>query len=105
MDAIFGDASTVIGTPSVRDEAGSLMRGGSPVGSARADAGDGPGLSFGTVPGNDFTKPNPANSRGDGTISGWLSRVTGRRRSDSNNSGQGRYAPLDQQEEGNRRDG
>ncbi|CEJ79974.1 Putative Hexose transporter [[Torrubiella] hemipterigena] len=106
MDAIFGDASTVMGTPSVRDEAGSLMRGGSPVGSARADAGDGPGLSFGTALGNDFTKPSrQANSRGDGTISGWLSRVTGRSRSDSNNSGQGRYAPLDQQEEGNRRDG
>lgn len=106
MDALFGDASTIMGTPSVRDETGSLIRGGSPIGSARAGgAGDGIGPSFGTTLGEAFAKSNSqGNSRGDGTIGGWLSRITGRNQSDGDGSGQGRYAPLGQQEEGNRRD-
>ncbi|KAK5997193.1 High-affinity glucose transporter-like protein [Cladobotryum mycophilum] len=49
MDSLFGDASTVAGTPSFQGETGSLIRGGSPIGSGRLPFGGPspiPGLTF-----------------------------------------------------------
>lgn len=107
MDSIFGDASTVAGTPSIHAETGSLMRGGSPAGSGRggmAASSPIPGLSL--EPGADIDDDGKSQIQTSGgedrSIGGWLSRVVGRGRDDSTGSGQGRYAPLGQQEEGNR---
>jgi hypothetical protein len=33
MDSLFGDATTMVGTPSIRSETGSALRASSPVGS------------------------------------------------------------------------
>ncbi|KND94385.1 High-affinity glucose transporter [Tolypocladium ophioglossoides CBS 100239] len=107
MDSIFGDASTVVGTPSIHAETGSLMRGGSPAGSGRGAMGASsaiPGLSLEPGPDIDDDRKSQIQTSGgeDRSIGGWLSRVVGRGGDDSAGSGQGRYAPLGQQEEGNR---
>ena len=103
MDSIFGDASTVMGTPSLHDEAGSLMRAGSPIGSARAgSSGAIPGLSL--DPGADLDDDQKSQIQTSGgedrSVGAWLSRVVGRGRSDSTGSGQGRYAPIGQADDG-----
>ena len=109
MDSLFGDASTIMGTPSAHDEANSLMRGGSPIGSARGRPGGGiPDLSLGAAldADDDDNKSQIQTSGGeDRSVGAWLSRVVGRGRDSSQSSGQGRYAPLGQQEDGNRQDG
>ncbi|RDA84224.1 hypothetical protein CP532_0138 [Ophiocordyceps camponoti-leonardi (nom. inval.)] len=107
MDSLFGDASTVVGTPSIRAETGSLIRGGSPIGSGRGILGSPaiPGLSLGPTPEIDDdnksqTRPGPGTGE-DRSVGGWLSRVVGGRgRADSAGSGQGQYAPLGQEEGG-----
>lgn len=106
MDSIFGDASTAVGTPSVHAETGSLIRGGSPIGSGRHLTGPSsgiPGLSL--EPGAEVDDDNKSQIQttggDDGSVGGWLSRVVGRGRADSSGSGQGRYAPLGQQDGGN----
>lgn len=109
MDSLFGDASTVAGTPSVHGaETSSLMRAGSPVGSSRGFGGPTsaiPRLSLDPPTVDDDSKSQIQTSGGeDRTVGGWLSRVVGRNRSDSGSSGQGRYAPLGQQEDGRRGD-
>lgn len=107
MDSLFGDASTVMGTPSIHAETGSLMRGGSPIGSARGIGPSSaiPGLSLDPGDMDDDRKSQiQTNSGEDRSVGAWLSRVVGRGRSDSTGSAQGRYAPLGQQEEGPRND-
>lgn len=104
MDSIFGDASTVMGTPSIHAETGSLMRAGSPVGSARGPFGPSsaiPGLSLDPPAMDDDNKSGKqTGGNEDHSIGTWLSRVVNRGRSGSSASGQGRYAPLGQQEDG-----
>lgn len=105
MDSLFGDASTTMGTPSVRAaESGSLMRGSSPVGSSRGAIGPSsviPGLSLDPPTMDDDNKSQvQTNGSEEQGIGGWLSRVVGRNRSNSGNNAQGRYAPLGQHEEG-----
>ncbi|KAH6891231.1 hypothetical protein B0T10DRAFT_484766 [Thelonectria olida] len=103
MDSLFGDASTVMGTPSIHGEAGSLMRVGSPIGSSRGLLGPSsaiPGLSLDPPAIDDDNKSGLQEGGDERSVRGWLSRVVGRNRSDSGSSGQGRYAPLGQQEEG-----
>ncbi|KAI5467010.1 hypothetical protein BGZ63DRAFT_398625 [Mariannaea sp. PMI_226] len=103
MDSIFGDASTVMGTPSIHGETGSLIRGDSPVGSSRGLLGPSsaiPGLSLDPPVIDDDNKSGLQDGGDDRSVRGWLSRVVGRNRSDSGSSGQGRYAPLGQQEDG-----
>ncbi|QGI80223.1 hypothetical protein CEK25_006952 [Fusarium fujikuroi] len=104
MDSLFGDASTVAGTPSLHGtETGSLMRAGSPVGSSRGLIGPSsaiPGLSLDPPAIDDDSKSQMQTGGDERSIGGWLSRVVGRNRSDSGSSAQGRYAPLGQQEEG-----
>ncbi|PHH78690.1 hypothetical protein CDD82_2913 [Ophiocordyceps australis] len=98
MDSIFGDASTVVGTPSIRAETGSLIRNGSPAGSGRGTIGSSsaiPGLNLDTA--SDVEDNKAAGE--DRSVGSWLSRVARRGRADSSGSGQGRYAPLGQQEE------
>ncbi|KAI8305145.1 MFS glucose transporter mfs1 [Colletotrichum sp. SAR11_240] len=97
MDSLFGDASTVIGTPSVHAaETGSLMP-GSPVGSYRGR----PAFTAqNAIPGLSLDPPDIPDGKGqDGeassTISGWVSRVVSRTRNQSS-SGSGRYAPVNQ---------
>ncbi|UZP41969.1 hypothetical protein NXS19_009785 [Fusarium pseudograminearum] len=108
MDSLFGDASTVAGTPSLHGtETGSLMRGGSPVGSSRGLIGPSsaiPGLSLDPPTIDDDNKSQMQSGADERGVGGWLSRVVGRNRSDSGSSAQGRYAPLGQQEEGRRND-
>ncbi|KAF7559209.1 hypothetical protein G7046_g4930 [Stylonectria norvegica] len=100
MDSLFGDATTAMGTPSIRAETGSLMRPGSPVGSSRGPFGPSsaiPGLSLDPPSMDDDNKANaPTGSGEDRSIGNWLSRVVGRNRSDSGSSAQ--YAPLGQDE-------
>jgi hypothetical protein len=102
MDSLFGDASTVMGTPSIQDETGSLMRAGSPVGSARGTFGPAAGFPGFPADANDIDDDNKSQIQTSGgedrSVSGWLSRVVGRGRADSTGSGQGRYAPLGQQD-------
>jgi MFS family permease len=101
MDSLFGDASTIGGTPSVHAEAGALMGGGSPIGSVRGGPGGIPPMNLDAPEVDDDNKSQIQTSGGeDRSVGGWLSRVVGRGRADSNGSGQGRYAPLGQQEEG-----
>ena len=91
MDSLFGDASTVMGTPSIHADTESLMRAGSP-GPSR----DIPGL---TLDADDDSKAHIQTSGGgDRGIGGWLSRVVARGKSPGNRSGQGGYAPLGQQD-------
>ncbi|RMJ14938.1 hypothetical protein CDV36_005377 [Fusarium kuroshium] len=109
MDSLFGDASTVAGTPSVHGvETSSLMRAGSPVGSSRGFNGPSsaiPRLSLDPPTIDDDNKSQIQNGGGESrSVGGWLSRVVGRNRSDSSSSAQGRYAPLGQQEDGRRGD-
>ncbi|QUC23976.1 uncharacterized protein UV8b_08217 [Ustilaginoidea virens] len=102
MNSIFGDASTVMGTPSVHGDTESLMRAGSPGPSrdVNIEAGGDRGGDM-----DDDHKSNNFQTSGgeDGSIGGWLSRIAARGRSPSISSGrQGRYAPLGQQDEANR---
>lgn len=107
MDSLFGDASTIMGTPSAHEEAGSLIRGGSPIGSARGRTGNIPNLSLGAALDDDDDNKSQSQIQTSGgedrSVGAWLSRVVGRGRSESRGSSQGRYAPLGQQEEGNQR--
>lgn len=108
MDSLFGDASTVMGTPSVHAaETGSLMRPGSPIGSGHGIGASSAIPGFSLDPDADDDNKSQLQGGGGGedrSVGGWLSRVVGRGRADSSGSGQGRYAPLGQQEEGNRND-
>ncbi|EFZ01301.2 General substrate transporter [Metarhizium robertsii ARSEF 23] len=95
MDSIFGDASTVMGTPSMHADTESLIRGGSP-GPSR----DFPGMSLDAAADIDDDRKSQIQTNGgeDRSIGGWLSRVVARGRSPSVRSTQGRYAPLGQEE-------
>ncbi|KAF6821369.1 MFS monosaccharide transporter [Colletotrichum sojae] len=100
MDSLFGDASTVVGTPSLRAETGSLMRAGSPVGSIDYRGRPGNFTAQNAIPGLSLDPPDiPDGKAQDGeassTISGWVSRVVGRTR-DQSSGGSGRYAPINQ---------
>ncbi|TKW52375.1 High-affinity glucose transporter [Colletotrichum tanaceti] len=101
MDSLFGDASTVIGTPSIHAaENDSLMRAGSPIGSIDYRGRPGNFTANSAIPGLSLDPPDIPDGRGqDGeassTISGWVSRVVGRTR-DQSSSGSGRYAPVNQ---------
>lgn len=109
MDSLFGDASTVAGTPSIHDETGSLMQAGSPTmsdyrGRAVGTASSIPGLSLDPPDASSVDGKLQSSNEGDAssTVSGWISRVVGRTRGNSSADG-GRYAPLSQQ--GNRVEG
>ncbi|KAF9878520.1 hypothetical protein CkaCkLH20_04012 [Colletotrichum karsti] len=98
MNSLFGDASTVMGTPSVHaaDDTGPLMP-GSPVGSYRGRPAY---TAQSAIPGLDLNPPEIPDGKGqDGeassTISGWVSRVVSRTRNQSS-SGSGRYHPVNQ---------
>ncbi|KZL69728.1 hexose transporter [Colletotrichum tofieldiae] len=101
MDSLFGDASTVIGTPSIHAaENDSLMRAGSPIGSIDYRGRPGNFTANNAIPGLSLDPPDIPDGKGqDGeassTISGWVSRVVGRTR-DQSSSGSGRYAPVNQ---------
>ncbi|GAB0134991.1 hypothetical protein EsDP_00003343 [Epichloe bromicola] len=99
MNSLFGDSSTVMGTPSVHADNESLMRAGSP-GPSR----DISGLNLEVGDMDDDPKSQIQTSGGeDRSVGGWLSRVVARGRSPSVSSGrQGRYAPLGQRDEGSR---
>ncbi|KAG5987127.1 hypothetical protein E4U52_007884 [Claviceps spartinae] len=99
MNSLFGDASTVMGTPSIQADNESLMRAGSP-GPSR----DLPPLNLDAGDMDDDPKSQIQTNGGeDRSVGGWLSRVVTRGRSPSISSGrQGRYAPLGQQDDGGR---
>lgn len=100
MDSIFGDASTVA-TPSIHAETGSLIRGGSPIGSGRTPFRSTTPIPSLTLDPPDANDIKAAQGGGDDrSISGWLSRVVNRGGSGSPSSGQGRYTPLGQEDEG-----
>ncbi|CAG9979396.1 unnamed protein product, partial [Clonostachys byssicola] len=103
MNSLFGDATTV-GTPSIHGtETGSLMRPGSPIGSARGIGSSAiPGLQLDPEMDIDAKSQGPNGEGDDRTVTGWLSRVVNRGGAGSSASGQGRYAPLGQQDDGYR---
>ncbi len=110
MDSIFGDASTArgtpatVGTPSLRPEAGPLLRTASPVPSLdiRGRAPFGPANA---IPGLDINPPDDvevSDGRGQtsGGVTGWLSRIgVFRGQSPGASSRNGKYTPLNQGEE------
>ncbi|ORY64041.1 and other transporter-domain-containing protein [Pseudomassariella vexata] len=112
MDSLFGDATTAMGTPSMRSESGSIYRASSPIPSLDLRGRPGaPGLgSEANIPPFDIDppainfidgKPQIRSESGSrGRVGEWLTRMVGRDRgSSSSPAGTGRYAPLDQQEE------
>lgn len=106
MNSLFGDASTVAGTPSIHGDTGSLLHPGSPQGLAPGGPGVIPPMTLDPPEVDDDSKSQVQPATGDNrTMGSWLSRVVRRGRADSSGSGrQGRYAPLGQQEEGARDD-
>lgn len=103
MDVLFGDASTVAGTPSLRAETDSLMYPGSPIGSDfRGRSGFTPsnaipGLTLDPPDLEGSEHPKPSTSPNDGGITNWLSRVVnGSRSRAGSGSSSGRYAPVRQ---------
>ncbi len=108
MDAIFGDATTTMGTPAagtpaLRAETDALVGTGSPVppldirGRSQFGAGSAiPGLDI--DPPNDVDRKPRSGSRERGGLGGWISRMLGRGRSSGTGSG-GEYAPLGQGED------
>lgn len=111
MDVLFGDASTVVGTPSLRAETESLMPSvGSPIGSAVGSdfRGRPTFTSTSAIPNMPLDPPDEGNDGKPSTPTGephtvgsWLARVVNRSRSRASSgasgSGSGRYAPLRQQ--------
>lgn len=122
MDAIFGDATTTMPTPTTaRAESGSLLGVSSPVPSMDLRRGiQGAGQNYGNglgpsnaIPGLDIDPPHvnivhgkpqytadPESGEGGG---GWISRMVNRNRGDggsvrSGRNGNGKYKPLDQEE-------
>jgi len=123
MDALFGDATTAMPTPQTRPETGSLMGLGSPTGSVDLRRGivgstpqSYPGLGpSNAIPGLDIDPPHVSivngkpqyaadGENGDGEgVGGWISRMVSRTRADGEGSVEsgknGKYKPLDQEEE------
>lgn len=111
MNALFGDATTALGTPvtatpSVHAESDSLVAPGSPV--PRLDLrGQGYFGAAMAIPGLNIDPPDEVNggrkptdtSRGRGNgLGGWLSRLVGNRGSETASCG-GQYARLDEDED------
>lgn len=113
MDVLFGDASTIVGSPSLRGETESLMpSAGSPIGSAvGSDFRGRPSFTAtGAIPNMSLDPPEvgnddkPSSPTGEPpTVGSWLARVVNRSRSRASSrasgsgSGSGRYAPVRQQ--------
>jgi hypothetical protein len=126
MDALFGDATSMMPTPASRAETGSLIAPGSPMpnidlrrgivpGSPAARAGIG---ASSAIPGLSIDPPHvriingkpqysaPVQDDSSSGVGGWISRMVNRNRGDagstrSGGSGSGRsaqYKPLDQTE-------
>lgn len=120
MDILFGDATTAMPTPQTQAETGSLMGGvSSPVPSMDLRRGvygtpQGGPAALGpsnAIPGLDIDPPNvsivngkpqyqPGENDGEG-VGGWISRMVNRDSGSvrSGQSGNGKYKPLDQDEE------
>lgn len=119
MDALFGDATTAMPTPSVRAENASLLGGmSSPVPSMdlrRGIIGAGPSNigASNAIPGLDIDPPHVsivngkpqyaasiANSDAGEGVGGWISRMVNRTKGDDGESiTSGSYKPLDQDDE------
>ena len=123
MDAIFGDATSVMPTPASRAETGSLLGPGSPIPSMDLRpgvVGAGPATGIGAssaIPGFDINPPPVSiiNGKPQFTsqeessegVGGWISRMVKRNGGESSSvrsggSGSGRsgqYKPLDQADE------
>ncbi|BDD57950.1 hypothetical protein MAP00_003268 [Monascus purpureus] len=113
MDALFGDATTAIPTPTTQGEHGSLMGTGSPIPSLDIRRQYGQLGAESAIPGLDI---DPPNDRGDTSgksgppsgddrairrdgLGGWISNMVGRHRETSKKT-RNRYQRLDQEEEG-----
>jgi hypothetical protein len=126
MDALFGDATSVMPTPASRAETGSLIGTGSPIPSMDLRpgvVGAGPATGFGAssaIPGFDIDPPHvpivngkpqftgaeegAEGAEGAEGVGGWISRMVNRTRGEggsvrSGGSGSqrsGQYKPLDQ---------
>lgn len=109
MDALFGDASTIAGTPSLRAETDSLLPPNSPIGSAVGSEYRGrpisatsgiPNMSLDPPDVGSDGKPLAPGGSEHPTVGSWLARVVNRSRSRASSgasgSGSGRYAPLRQ---------
>ncbi|KAI0143245.1 hypothetical protein BJ166DRAFT_597155 [Pestalotiopsis sp. NC0098] len=103
MDSIFGDATTAMGTPSLRSETGSIYRASSPVPSLDLRGRPGPDSA---IPPLDIDPPHVnmvdgkpqirSESQSRGRVGDWLNRMTGRGESGSRGPA---YERLDQRDD------
>ncbi|KAK6086876.1 hypothetical protein SCUP234_02396 [Seiridium cupressi] len=103
MDSLFGDATTAMGTPSLRSETGSIYRASSPVPSLDLRGRTGPDSA---IPPLDIDPPHVnmvdgkpqirSESHSRGRVGDWLNRMTGRGSSGSRGPA---YERLDQRDE------
>ncbi|OAL33112.1 hypothetical protein AYO20_07594 [Fonsecaea nubica] len=109
MNALFGDATTAMPTPSTQAERGSLMGVGSPSSIDIRHGGPQPGVfsADAAIPGLDIDPPDiqlDANGRPRGRsqsnqegLGGWIGRMVSRTRQD--NGGRGQYGKIGQDED------
>ena len=110
MNVLFGDETTIAGTPSLRAETDSLLVPGSHMGSPMGSAmgSDYRGRPTSAIPSMPLDPPDvgndgkpPASTGEPPSVGSWLSRVVNRSRSRASSgasgSGSARYAPLRQQ--------
>lgn len=111
MDALFGDATTALGTPAARAEAGSLMGGNSPEPSMDYRRGmigsnDTTISPSNAIPGLDIDPPSVSiqngkpqytedEENGEG-VGGWIARMVRRNKGDNDKNKNGQYRPVDQ---------
>jgi hypothetical protein len=107
MDSLFGDATTAMGTPSLRSETGSIHRASSPVPSldlrGRPGPDNYPPMDIGSydpphVPTIDGKPQLRSESGSRGRVGEWLNRMVGRDRGSSSSRGPA-YERLDQRDE------
>jgi len=114
MDILFGDATTAMATPATTGEAGSLMGGNSPEPSMDSRRGvfepNGSGITpSNAIPGLEIDPPPVSikngkpqytvNEENGGGVGGWISRMVTRTKGDSASVENGKYRPLDQEDD------
>lgn len=114
MDTLFGDATTALATPAARGETGSLMGENSPELSMDFRRGifgrNGSGITpSNAIPGLDIDpplvsikngKPQYTEDEENGErVGGWISRMVNSKRGGSGSVNNGKYKPLDQEDD------
>lgn len=107
MGSLFGDATTAMGTPTMRSETGSIYRASSPVPSLDLRGRSGPDPDYPSMdvdpPHVDMVNGKPqirSESGSRGRVGEWLGRMVGRERGSSGSPAtRAQYEPVDQTDE------